>query len=330
MKRRSSSNEFHFVEHSLTDAASLALFWAQSRLRVGIYRLDFSDESSYIGQSISIRSRLAAHRRRWDDAVRIRFAACPRELLNEMELRTIQDVQKTRPLRNKLLTSRPGGEADTRFTFSGGQTLTLPWDRARRGTLSAIAPEHDKDAAAQRKYMALAGSAVYERIANTSAALIAGAVPSPVDTQRTLWTVSALPSTNGAPGWRRMLTLSAGRLEILRFFEDSSGRQTRYPGYLNVTNSRTGIDLSRALRKARLGHLTLFNGRYQAFTSVHTIEIPDLVTAERVLDEDFILDAVYELVVASMRQGSAPLGRFHNWYLAEDLIRRARNFQDRP
>lgn len=326
MNQPSVPSDLHFTEHTIADEGSLALFWAQSHSKVGIYQLDFADGSSYVGQSTSMRTRLTAHRRRWNDVVKVRFADCPPELLNQLELATIRKVERTRPLRNRLLTNRPGGD-DIRFTVSQGRMLALPWDRARRGAVSLPDSTRGHTALEGRKFASLERRPGYEGLAGATAALITGAFPSPTETQQILWSVSALPSTNRAPGWRRLLTLSAGRLEIFRVFEQSSNVRSPHPGYLNIVDRGKGNGVKRALMKARLGHLQVFDAKYRAVSGVQTIEIPDAVTARRVFAEPSILDGVYELVITLMRQNSAPLGKSHNPPLAEDLLRRAWSFQ---
>lgn len=312
--------ELHFAEHVVQDQGSLALFWANIGSHTGIYQLKFADGSAYIGQSVSARTRLATHRRRWVDAVSVGFAPCAAERLNELELAMIRYAEKTTPLRNRLLTNRPGGNEDLVVTISPGQELALPWMRSRRGAVTPPLPVAAPAAAEKRKAHALFRMSTYPSVAGTVAALIAGALPSPTETQGVLWSVSAMPSTNRTHGFRRLLTLSAGRLEILRIFEVVTESSVAYPSVVNLAPGTRRRDLISSLARTGLGQGALSTAHYRAVAGVQSLEAPDLDSLERLLRDPFILDSVYDLVVTLMRQGSAPLGRFHNRLVAKDLL----------
>lgn len=323
MQPSPSPPELHFTKYPVKDNGSLALFWVGLSSHIGIYQLDFADGSAYIGQSISARSRLGAHQRRWVDTVAVRFAPCAPERLDELELAMIRYAEKTTPLRNKLLTNRPGGEIDLLVRVSPGQELVLPWERARRGAVSPTAAIVVPKVSEKRKASALLKMRNYQYLAAATSALIAGSLPSPTETQAVLWSVSALPSTNQAAGFRRLLTLSAGRLEILRVFERVTARGTTYPSVLNVSPSTSRRDLVRALARIGLGPEQLFTAPYRSVHGVQSLEISNLISLNHLLGDPVILDSVYELVITVMRQGSAPLGRFHNRLLAKDFLDRA-------
>jgi len=317
--------ELHFTGHPMTSDDSLALLLSNNRSRCGIYWIDFADGASYVGQSVSTRSRLAAHRRRWNDAVLVRFAECPPERLDEFELATIQLAQKSRPLRNKLLTSRPGGERDLEVTVRHGESLTLPWDRERRGpvgtTLAIVEPTAGQRAAFE-KMEKVPG---FDSVAHVLAAIIREAIPSPAASQGVLWSVSALPSTNRARGWRRLATLSAGRVEVLRVFEAKNGEQVDRPSFLNLAPDTDERGLARAFRRIGITQDRVSNGEYAALNGIRTVEVPALDQLSQLLDEPVVIESVYRLVVTLMRQGSAPLRRVHNPVFAEYLLALARH-----
>lgn len=312
-----------FTEHAVHDQVSLALFWAGMETHSGIYWLDFADGYSYIGQSVSTRARLSAHRRRWADIIRVRFAPCPVEQLDELERAAIRHAEKTQQLRNKLLTNRPGGEGDVTVRILEGPSLPLPWERSRRGSITLATDISKATEAEKNKARALMRIPSYPALADAAAALIAGSLPSPAETQSVLWSVSVLPATNRGTGWRRLLTLSAGRLEILRVFEHCSRATITNPAFLNIASTERA-SLSRALRNAGLHPTAVTEGNYRSISGVQTLRAPDPAALGRLLNDPVILDSVYRLVITAMRQGSAPLGRFHNSALADDLLNRAR------
>jgi len=318
--------ELHFSEQVMTKDDSLALLLAKGESRCGIYWIDFEDGESYVGQSVSTRSRLATHRRRWDDAVVARFAACPADRLDEFELATIQLAQKSRPLRNKLLTSRPEGDRDLTVTVRPGHSLTLPWDRARRGEITPQPDSVEATEAQRAKFDKLSRVPGFDALADLLATVIGEAVPSPVESQGVLWTISALPSTNKAPGWRRLATLSAGRVEIVRTFEAITEDGVEFPTFLNLAPDTDMTLLVNAVTRAGLSQEWISEAKYAALVGIHSVEIPELAIARELLREPLILESIYRLVVTLMRQGSAPLRRAHNPALASlllDVARRA-------
>ncbi len=318
-----------FTEHLVVDGASLAPMLAANQSRVGIYWLDFADNYSYIGQSVSVGTRLSSHRRRWADVVRVRFAPCETRDLDRLELAAIRHAESLGvSLRNKLLTNRPGGELDTAVTIREGASLALPWDRARRG-FTDLETVPESTVIERQRLEQLKARPVWEELAEATAFLLAEAVPAPASSQRALWTVSALPSTNRTKDAARLMTLSAGRLEVLRVIEYRDQPETEWWAYLNLVEEREAPAARICLRLANLGYgidesVTFHNYRSMADVATIEVEVRDLMG---LLEEAAVLDSVYALVVASMRQGSAPLGRSHNQAFANDLLQRASSLQ---
>ena len=323
MKPSTLPRELHFTEHAIDDSGSLALFWATAPSTTGIYWLTFTDGTGYVGQSVSSRTRLATHRRRWPDAALIRFAPCPKERLNELERDTIRHVQAFQQLRNKMLTNRPGGHGDLVVTVSPGQSLSLPWDRARRGPVDSAVHPPEATSREAAKYALLRQVTNYQEIEGAAASLVASVIPSPRASQGLLWFASAVPSTNRSRGFRRLLAVSAGRLEILWTFEEEHRGRYSNPSFLNVAPEADPGSLVRSLKQAGLSGADLTRGHYRVVSGVQTLHAPNPASLHRLLADPFILDSVYQLVVTMMRQGSAPLGRFHNRLLAEELLNRA-------
>lgn len=215
----------------------------------------------------------------------MKFAECSPDQLDEFEVAIIQLAQKTRPLRNKLITSRPGGERDLTVTVRAGQSLTLPWERQRRGPIKdhpGFLQATDQKHASFEKLRAIVNFGTVTALV----AIVGGEVtPSHAISQSVLWTVSALPLTNKAMGWRRLITLSAGRVEILRTFEDTTGETARNPSFLNL-NLAPDTDMkgvAKTLRRRGLGIDWIRDVDYAAFRGMRAIEIPELAQTEALL-----------------------------------------------
>jgi hypothetical protein len=311
--------ELHFTEHDVQDGGSLALF-VEDRSRCGIYWLDFEDGASYVGQSVDARTRLATHRRRWSDVTTARFAECLPERLDELEVAAIQHVQKTRPLRNVLLTSRPGGDDDLVVTVRQGQSLALPWDRGRRGRLNDTPPYLPDDVPAKANWERLSRHEQYPHLVASLRALLLETFPSPAHTAEVLWTLTALPSTNKSAGWRRLCTLSAGRVEILRVFERTTTRKT-IEWYLNLHPDASARKVRPLLEQTGARNAALKHHTYKAITKpVLTLNATGLHSLDALLQNEYVLDQVYGLVVTLMRQGINPLRHHHSHALARDVL----------
>ena len=234
-----------FTEFVGDDEGTLAWAFGERGPAAGIYWLDFADGSSYVGQSVALDARLATHRRHWrGEVVTVRVATCPIDRLDEAERSLIADLDKQgRPLRNKALTLHPRGLDDFEVTIRPGVSVRLPWRRADRGRMSqaAVPDPIDEPEAHRRKHAEISALPIYPVLCSTLRAFVDAVIPSPTLTAPVLWTMTALPSTSRAPGWRRLTTVNAGRLEILRVFEDRIGAAASYPVYVNLPSQRLAL-----------------------------------------------------------------------------------------
>lgn len=251
-----------------------------------------------------------------------RFAECRAERLDELELAVIQHVQRTRPLRNILLTSRPGGLDDLIVTIREGASLALPWERERRGRLleETVGPPSGRQTNASWERLRLHED--YPRLVSSLRTLLLESFPSPAQTQELLWTLTALPSTNRSAGWRRLCTLSAGRLEILRVFEEDLNGQKVLHWFLNLHPEASRRRVRSALAETDAQDSTVRRVAYRAVPErVWTIGAVGLGSLDALLEDEHVLDEAYRLVVMLMRQGLNPLRRHHNHPFASDVLR---------
>ncbi|MGV3711851.1 GIY-YIG nuclease family protein [Pseudolysinimonas sp.] len=316
MKQKPSGLDFREVD--VREGASVALLLADGS-RCGIYWIDFVDGTSYVGQSVEARSRLASHRRRWDDAERVRFATCAPENLDRFELAMIQYVQEIRPLRNVLLTSWPRAEVGVIVSVSDGVSLPLPRERQQRDRLDpddVVVPQ-----VASPNWRKLAARPDYSEIVDILHTFIEGVIPSPTKTQRLLWTLAALPSTNRAVGWRRLFALSAGRLEVLYVYENLLGDQPSIDWYLNLDSHVVERSILKALRRRGLRDIVAERvHRPSAAGEIVVLHARGWQSLLAVLEDPEVLDACYGLIVRLLRQGINPLKHHHDLGLASEAM----------
>ena len=303
-----------------------SLIWAFETLqgRSGVYWLGFTDGTAYIGQSVGLSSRLATHRRRWVGEIsQVRIAVVPIEDLDEAERALITRLDRQgRSLRSQQLTRRPGGNQTLEVEVRAGASVRLPWKRAERAKLApgqyplpgATSPAH------QHAYEQLRALPIYDGLCQALAAFVDAAIPDPARTVEVLWTMTALPSTNRTPGWRRLATANAGVLETLRIFEETlpNGEKV-YPAFLNIDYGnpaqRRKINQVVDARQGRV-HKT---SSYRSDPHVLTIEISAGLIPE-LIRQPVVADRAYTLVVRHLRRGSNPQRKYHHRGLTRDVF----------
>ncbi len=310
-----------FTRYEVNSLGSLSVIFEKASIISGIYRLDFSDGKAYIGQSVNLQSRLNTHRRKWADRlVCFSFAPCPSDKLNEAEFAMIQRLEREGiSLENKLLASRPQGAANIFVTTKHGQPLPLPWERESRPDDATWDPAGPfmMSASQVRNFYRLASEPEYPQVKEALRAVLEEVMPAPRATAGVLWTLTALPSTASIPGYRRLCTLNAGRLEILYLSQGKLGQQPL--ARLNLASHSDRKTLGRLEHLAsRYGCHSMDFVRYSEQTLVLSLQCP-LESLAPLIKAPLVADLVYELVVRQMRMGMNPLRKHFNTLLFEDV-----------
>lgn len=308
-----------FTRYSMEDSAPVsALFaMAESRELCGIYILEFEDGARYVGQTVNIIQRYAKHRRTHGDIVAFGFAPCRRELLDAYERAAIVHEQRGHSLRNKMLTDQPGGRGDLEIEMSVGTTLTLPWERSRRSTVSAE-PRQSKDG----RFWQLAGRSDYGQIRLGLARYVHETIPSPSRTGGLLWSLTAFPATRKNKDRRRLFTLNAGSVEALYVTEwDLANGGTELEWTVNLWPEELSPKLE-ALKGRWLRRVTSqVSNNYRSAGPVLSLDSVGTDTFSKALDQSFVLDAAYRLNVTMMRRSTTVFAKHHNHGFAADILR---------
>lgn len=277
--------------------------------RCGIYVLEFEPGDAYVGQTVTILSRFASHRRTWDDIVAVRFAPCQIDRLDELELAVVQREQKTRDVRNLLLTKRPGGTSDLEIVVRDGRAVALPWTRSARSRLGDVAPSSP-----EARFWRLSKDGRYPTIRALLATYVRNVVPAPVDSQG-LWVLTAFPSTLG-----RLFTMTVGNTETLYAGSDDADAA----GFWVVLNVSDRDGLAECLDSCDIP-LEHEQARYAIgkHHPIRRIVCDRAASALALLEHDWLLEVAHSLVVTLMRRGSAPNRGRHNWSFSSDVIRAA-------
>ncbi|MDO5512436.1 GIY-YIG nuclease family protein [Corynebacterium sp.] len=310
--------EFHYrgVAYDVRDLGSIQFALVQQTTLRGVYRLTFADGHRYVGQSVNVVSRFARHRRTWDDITTLEFFPFPHEDLDRLEKQLITATERGFSVRNIRHANRPGGDGDVSLTVEEGVTTILPWDRQSR-----TRPQDGVLAPSQQKFVDLLGHDDYELIRAVLGWYLYETIPDPVNTQRHLWVVSCLPSTNRSKDHRRLAAISCGSLETIVVHENMYGGEWGTDVFINT--SVVPLDPSEARPEHgfwmaeevsyRLGAVTRWEFSLEALFDIVTGHLDMPLLSQ-------MLDSAYELNVRLLRGGGTMFRRFHNEKLAAELI----------
>ena len=315
-----------FTRFDAADKGSLAILVGDLSSRTGIYWLTFDDGYEYVGQSVEMVRRLATHRRKQPGSiVTVAFASVPVDRLDHAERWFIEQRDNAGArLRNKLITRAPGGPAPGTYTVSPGVTVSLPWERAARGRITAGEPPSIRSATDRqaRQWDQLQAHEAWPDIRAFLRGFLRETMSSPDLTAGRLWTVSALPNTVRLPGWYRLCTLNVGRIEAVYIGQD----EVRGPVIcwnLAVPDDTEGAALGEGLDRIDPQGAIGVDGLTSYADPVAALTIPGARLARQVLDLPEAMTLAYRFNTRHQRQGMALQGKGHNPLMATDLLRQA-------
>lgn len=321
------ANELNFTRYAVDSVGSLSVVFEKASTLSGIHCLDLSDGTSYIGQSVNLRSRLATHRRRWAGKLAaFSYAPCPTEMLDEAERAMIQRLEREGiSLQNKLLARRPQGAADVHVSISEGLAVPLPWERHNRpgeGAWENCGP-FVVSASQERNFHRLVGEPEHPQVRQALHAVLAEVIPAPRATAGVMWTVTSMSSTGTLAGYRRLCTLNAGRLEILSLTRGKQGQSALALLNLAVRNDRKTVGRLTSLARSH-GCLSVDRVNYSQHMQVWFLLCP-LGSVGPLLRVSLVAGLVYELVIVQIRTGMNPLRKHFNPLLFEDVWAESEN-----
>lgn len=282
----------------------------------GVYRLTFATGERYVGQSVNVANRFVSHRHRWSDITGFEFFPLENEDLDFFERALITLTEQSDELRNKALTHKPMGSRPLEVELETGTTTLLPWERDRR-----IKPDQNLASTEAERFAKLLRHRDYPLIREIFGWYIYNTISDPINTQKHLWTVTCLPSTNKSKDYRRLAVVNVGNLETAVAYEvtDETG-QKQSQIFFN-----TAIDEEITEGVYEGGALMIAPGNYRVADCMAWITTVEYVYQQLFSDEDMyqekrFLDDAYVLNTRLMRSGGTMYGRFHNQILARDVI----------
>lgn len=301
-----------WVEYSLRDGASLSALLLPGRDHCGIYILIFGNGEEYVGQTVSLRNRIATHRRRWPDIETVRILDVAVDHLDDTETRIIGErAVLGKQLRNINLTSCPP-PSEILDSFVDRQ-VQLEWMAGQ--TDPVVIGERGQLAAQRRrtalKHRELSARSDYKLLVAALARYVQECLPWPHQTEGRFWTVTSLPSTGRTRQWRRCAALSVHNVEMLVLGEwrEDAIQEWQPSGFLNVD---TSLPLG-PQRRAR-------NNHYRSTGPVNTIKFDAWTELMALLDERQVASAARSLAGHMLRKGNSLFAQFHDFHLADDIF----------
>lgn len=290
---------------------SLSIHFPPGAPRTGIYRLTFADGYRYVGQSIDVVNRYTAHARRWPDITRVEFAVVTDiAQLDHRERETIAGTAIEYRLRNVALTSRPMASPTVAAIIEPG--LLFDWF----STVAVDDTERRVDPVQQTrtrpKFEKLAAHSTFDEIVAVLRAFAGAVVPYPRRTERHLWSLTTLPSTNQRKDYRRLTCVSCGPVEVLVLDEHGAFGSGDIGGFLNV--DPLGRMITRSIRwsfpRPR---------RHESYTAYGTVDSLDFSSPQQLvsmLARPAVANAARTLATNLMLKGTTSFGRYHDYNLA--------------
>ncbi|MCF2707436.1 GIY-YIG nuclease family protein [Arcanobacterium haemolyticum] len=217
----------------------------------GIYILEFTDGTQYVGQTLNFAKRMWQHRHGskhhapWNDITAINLLNSPLEKLDEIERETIGElISAGISLRNKQYNFY--NTMDSSFEQTIERINHEHWASTPPTTLGLGTVKHaaTRPAGATPKLYVQTGeyrqpdttqsSSLAQKVV-AAVAEIVSLIPEATSLEKEYWTISDFPSTAGG----RFITLNVGRLELLYIprqkfsFEEASGTYEDYGVHLN-------------------------------------------------------------------------------------------------
>lgn len=227
-----------FDRHDVRRLYSVAHLFPKPK-RCGIYVLCFSNGERYVGKTVDVVTRFGTHRRRWNDIEYLLFARCRQAELKELEVGTIHsEHSRGHVLRN--ITHCPGdrvGESDLDLLVTETERFAWLNDDADIDDVEERADDPVQRRRYAPNYARLKETPYLPYVALITNLYVQGAIPKPRETERTFWSLSAMPSTNRNKYGGRLATLSINKMETLFLFNASTDDGDYVGGRINVSAS---------------------------------------------------------------------------------------------
>ncbi|WP_245819660.1 hypothetical protein [Rhodococcoides yunnanense] len=308
----STPDHFALERFDVAEIGSITAIFTAKAYAAGLYVLHFGDGQAYTGQAADVAAQFLADRAEWDDIDAVEFVSWPADELVAGATRLSAITAQTAQLRTRGQ-DVPAAAASSRDVF--------PLERGKRITVTS-GEVGDR----RSKFWELSDHLAYQEIRSIVADYINSTIPDPVNTQKYLWNVVALPATDGAEDRRRLLTLYCGDLETLYITEithDDDTIELDLAINTAIPAQRSDAELEVSNDSVIAGVGGYENERVWSWSIDLGALLEEDVDVELSIDDDTFDDLAYALNVRLLSRDGSSHARHHNQDLANDLLAEA-------
>jgi len=302
---------------------SIADLFPNSKSRCGIYLLNFSDDTFYIGQAIDAVKRFAQHRKNHNNIQRFWFQPIKKEKLNEVEQILIHEAEaKGLLLTNKTFVSNIIGDTDLDLIISPQEQedwFERDIELSNQGYDLYSTIETKYKIKYRQNFEKLNQTDEYPQLRRILNLYIRKCLPAFKKTELSFWSLSCLSSTNSGT-YPRYFCVNINAMEV---FVSGYERKSRNPfAFLVLTSlfSENENTLERLYKT-----YTTLEAEQSDYRAAGTDQIrfyfSDLNELEDLLlSESEVVKSIKQLNLRLMRKGGTIYSPFHCFDLVKDVI----------
>ncbi len=301
---------------------SISDLFPKSKNRCGIYLLNFSDKTFYIGQAVDNVKRFSQHRKNYDNIVNYWFQPVEKKNLDKIEQKLIREAEGCGLLlTNKTFVSNVIGETDLDFVISPTQQVewleyNKTFSNENYDLYSKVETKHKIKY--RQNFEKLKKTDNYLQIKRILNTYIKKMLPAYKKTE-SFWSLSCLPSTSKMT-FPRCFCLNVNAMEV---FVLGYNKKAKMPFcFINLTNRffESNTELEKLLKKYK--SLEIYESYYRAAGADQiSLEFSDLNELENALQtESKIIKSVKELNLRLMRKGGTIYSPYHCFDLVNDVL----------
>lgn len=302
---------------------SISDLFPKSKNRCGIYLLNFSDNTFYIGQATDNVKRFSQHRKNYDNITNYWFQGVKEQNLNETERRIIQEAEVCGLLlTNKTYVSNVIGETDLDMVISPSHQKA--WLKDNKDF-----PNDDYDLFSRvdlkhkikykQNFERLRQLEDYSTIKKILKIYIKKSLPVYNKTELSFWSLSCLPSTNKMT-YPRYFCLNVNAMEV---FVSGYIKTTNKPFcFINISSRLfSETELNEIAEKYK--SLNIYETNYRAAGAEQfCFELSDFKEFENMLlSEPKVIKSIKELNLRLMRKGGTIYSPYHCFNLINDVLK---------
>lgn len=306
---------------------SISDLFPKSKKRCGIYLLNFSDNTFYIGQAIDAVKRFSQHRKNYDNIVRYWFIEVKKDDLNEVEERLIKNAEVEGLLiTNKTFVSSVIGVTDLDLVIS--TTQQNQWleknkiiSNERFDLYTSIDLKYKIKY--QHNFDKLKRNENYPQVKRILKKYIEKCIPAYKKTELSFWALSCMPSTNIGT-YPRYFCININAMEVF-VLGYAKKEKNHFCFIITTTKFLNGItDIEKASEKLHKKYkgFTLFESNYRAAgVDQICLDFQNLDDFEEFFNnENKIIDSIKEMNLRLMRKGGTIYSPYHCFELAKDVL----------